>query len=237
MVGKIKRVRQKLHHDAVKINTAEEKTSSCLEKAPALPLNITTKTETRIKSADKNPRDVKALNFPKGVFAGTVIPPEALVQTLSVSELPAKPTAEPSEEKPRGVGEKKQQSKKEKMKERRERWLNKISAIKLARENRTELARRKATPVVGDMRVLADALPEILPCIRAPTSKKQKGTVKKKAEPTDYCKMKPAQKRKLLEMEMSRFSEAMKDTAFKSNPLAAIGEHLRKRLKQEEEQS
>lgn len=59
MVGKIKRVRQKLHHDAVKINTGEEKTSSCLEKAPALPLNITTKTETRIKPADKNPRDVK----------------------------------------------------------------------------------------------------------------------------------------------------------------------------------
>lgn len=44
----------------------------------------------------------QALNFPKGVFAGTVIPPEALVQTLSVSELPAKPTAEPTEEKPRG---------------------------------------------------------------------------------------------------------------------------------------
>ncbi|KAF4093435.1 hypothetical protein AMELA_G00001990 [Ameiurus melas] len=236
MVGKIKRVRQKLHHGAVKISTEEENTSSCVEKTPASPLNVTA-TETRVESADQIPRDVKALNFPKGVFAGTVIPPEALVQTLSVSELPAKPTAGSTAEKPRGVGEKKQQSKKEKMKERRERWLNKISAIKLARENQAALARRKATPVVGDMRVLTDALPELLPFIRAPASKKQKGMVKKKAEPTDYCKMKPAQKRKLLEMEMSRFSEAMTDSAFKSNPLAAIGEHLRKRLKQEEEQS
>ncbi|KAI5085257.1 protein FAM207A [Silurus meridionalis] len=87
------------------------------------------------------------------------------------------------------------------------------------------------------MRILADALPELLPFIKAPTSKKQKGLVKRKAEPTDFCQMKPVQKRKLLEMETSRFSEAMKDSAFKADPLAAIGEHLRKRLKQEDEQS
>ncbi|KAB5526209.1 hypothetical protein PHYPO_G00149050 [Pangasianodon hypophthalmus] len=132
MVGKIKRVRQKLHHDAVKINPGKEKTSLSLEtnveKTPRLPLNITTKPETR-----KKPRDLKAFNFPKGVFAGTVIPPEALVQTLSVSEPPAEPTAkqtaEPTAEQPRGVGEKKQQSKKEKMKERRERWLNSFNPI------------------------------------------------------------------------------------------------------------
>lgn len=31
----------------------------------------------------------QAFNFPTGVFARTVIPSEALVQTLSVSELPA----------------------------------------------------------------------------------------------------------------------------------------------------
>ncbi|XP_060767508.1 protein FAM207A [Neoarius graeffei] len=232
MVGKIKRARQKLHHDAVKINT-----SLGLEKAPALPLNTTTKPETQIKSADKKARDVKAFNFPKRVFAGTVIPPEALVQTLGVTEPPVEQTAKPTAEQPQGVAEKKQQSKKEKMKERRERWLNKISAIKLAREKQVELARRKATPVVGDMRILADALPELHTFIRAPDFKKQKGMVKKKKEPTDFCQMKPAQKRKLLEMETSRFSEVMKDSAFKANPLTVIGEHLRKRLKQEDEHS
>lgn len=41
----------------------------------------------------------------------------------------------------------------------------------------------------------------------------------------------------LRESETSRFSEAVKNLAHsKTNPLAAIGEHLRKRLKQEEEQ-
>lgn len=52
-----------------------------------------------------------------------------------------------------------------------------ISAIKLAREKQVELARRKATPVVGDMRTLADALPELCPFVRVPASKKLKGYV------------------------------------------------------------
>ncbi len=38
------------------------------------------------------------------------------------------------------------------------------------------------------------------------------------------------------ETEASHFSEAMKNPSFKTNPLAAIGDHLRKRLKQEDEQ-
>ncbi|GAA6077106.1 protein FAM207A, partial [Tachysurus ichikawai] len=112
-----------------------------------------------------------------------------------------------------------------------------ISGIKLAHEEQAALARRKATPIVGDMRILADALPELCSFIRAPSSGKQKGLVKKKSEPTDFCQMKPAQKRKLIEMEMSRFSEVMKDSTFKSNPFSVIGQHLRKRLKQEDEQS
>ncbi|KAG7258866.1 hypothetical protein CRUP_027470 [Coryphaenoides rupestris] len=36
-----------------------------------------------------------------------------------------------------------------------------ISSIKCAREQQAALVRRQATPVVGDMRALADALPEL----------------------------------------------------------------------------
>lgn len=36
-----------------------------------------------------------------------------------------------------------------------------ISAIKLAKEQQVALTRRRATPVVGDMQLLADALPEL----------------------------------------------------------------------------
>lgn len=46
-----------------------------------------------------------------------------------------------------------------------------ISTIKQEREQKVARARRKATPVVGDMRPLADALPELsqlLPSLKHP---------------------------------------------------------------------
>ncbi|KAL6462021.1 hypothetical protein MHYP_G00301660 [Metynnis hypsauchen] len=237
MVGKIKRARQKLHHGAVRVEAESGSAVTALIK-PA------TRAEPLPDGPAEKTPDTKAFSFPKGIFAGTKITPEALVQTLKFDEPSPVRTTKQAAEEQKGREEKKQQSKKEKMKERRQRWLNKISAIKVAREQQVALARRKATPVVGDMQVLADALPELtqlLPSVREGTTasaqRRHKGPVRKKAEPTDYYQMKPAQKRKLLETETSRFSEAMKDPTFKANPLAAIGEHLRKRLRQEDEQS
>eukprot|EP00064_Thunnus_orientalis_P004518 superscaffoldBa00000411_g4530 len=142
-----------------------------------------------------------------------------------------------------GPDEKKVKSKKEKMKERRERWLNKISSIKQAKERQAAEARRQATPVVGDMKPLADALPElselITPAATAPAARRKSRKNKvpvKRPEPTDFSQMKQSQKRKLLETETSRFSDAVKTLSAKMNPLADIGEQLRKRMKQEEEQ-
>lgn len=250
-MGKIKRIRQKLHHGAVKLENENEKRQTLrkLEKAPIPSTHVqsselikTDSTQNKINRSDSNTtNNAKAFNFPSGVFAGTKISLESLVQTLKFDE-PSNVTVnkQPAGEQ-KGSGEKKQ-SKKLKMKERRERWLNKISSIKLERKQQVAQARRKATPVVGDMRPLADALPELsqlLPSLRTPAGshRKNKALVKKKPEPTDFSLMKPAQKRKLLETEISHFSEAMKNPTFKTNPLAAIGEHLRKRLKQEDEQS
>lgn len=250
-MGKIKRIRQKLHHGAVKLENENEKRQTLrkLEKAPIPSTHVqsselikTDSTQNKINRSDSNTtNNAKAFNFPSGVFAGTKISPESLVQTLKFDE-PSDVTVnkQPAGEQ-KGSGEKKQ-SKKLKMKERRERWLNKISSIKLERQQQVAQARRKATPVVGDMRPLADALPELsqlLPSLKTPAGshRKNKALVKKKPEPTDFSLMKPAQKRKLLETEISHFSEAMKNPTFKTNPLAAIGEHLRKRLKQEDEQS
>lgn len=129
------------------------------------------------------------------------------------------------------------------MKERRQRWLNKISSIKQAKEQQAAEARRQATPVVGDMRPLADALPELsqlmAPIATTKTarrkSRKNQAPVKR-TEPIDFSQMKQSQKRKLIEMESIRFGEAVKTLSAKMNPLADIGEHLRKRMRQEEEQ-
>lgn len=244
MVGKIKRVRQKLHHGAVKLEN-EHQNRATPENTPIKPVQLTQtdSQETKLSTSDSSiNNNSKAFSFPSGVFAGTKISKESLVQTLKVDEASHVTNSKPSAGEHKGTGEKKQQSKKEKMKERRERWLNKISAIKLAREQQVAQARRKATPVVGDMRPLADALPELsllLPSLKTSVGaqRRNKALVKKKPEPTNFSLMKPAQKRKLLETEASHFSEAMKNPTFKTNLLASLGDHLRKRLKQEEEQS
>ncbi|CAL8308957.1 unnamed protein product [Merluccius merluccius] len=245
MVGKVKHARQKLHQQAVRV----EGISRGLERTPDcgdLLGNMGPPHGDPLKKMGPARGDlpVKGLSssFPTSVFAGTTISPEALVQTLQLE--PPPPADLPLHVK-KGQEERKIKPKKEKMKERRERWLNKISSIKLAWEQQAALARRLATPVVGDMQALADALPELSelmgPACAASVSarrnrnRKNRVPVKKKPEPTDFTLMKQSQKRKLLETEMSRFGEAVRSLASQSNPLADIGEQLRKRMRQQDE--
>ncbi|KAL2076896.1 hypothetical protein ACEWY4_027512 [Coilia grayii] len=248
MVGKVKRIRQKLHQDAVKVAQSGLEKPPLPTEAKGLALSGIIKPFDVNQNTNKNDNTKEDVtfkgSFPAGIFTGTKITAEALVQTLKYDE---PPKSTPLAVQSAGGGEKKQQSKKEKMKERRERWLNKISVIKLAREQRVAEARRKATPVVGDMRPLADALPQL--CQLAAThasakanssataSKATKASEKRRAASLNLSKMKPAQKRKLVETEAAWFSEALKNPSLKTNPLAAITDHLRKRLKQEEEQT
>ncbi|XP_025905724.1 protein FAM207A [Nothoprocta perdicaria] len=122
------------------------------------------------------------------------------------------------------------------MKLRKERWLQKIESVKLAKQKQKAEAKRKATPVVGDMQPLMEALPELFDLTTGARDKKPpKSHLTAKAEPTDFCLMKQAQKRRLLEEEMARFHEVITNPTYKANPLLAISEHLSKRLRQEEE--
>ncbi|XP_034029556.1 protein FAM207A [Thalassophryne amazonica] len=244
MVGKVKRVRHKLHQEAVKVDRLNPAALGSV-LAPDRPLWEIKKQEEKNSDVSKsqhedcfqtlrsNSQEPKSL--PDGIFAGTKITPEVLVQSLMIEG----PVDVPKPAKT-GAEVKKIRSKKEKMKERRERWLNKISSIKKAKEQKAAEEQRKATPVVGDMRVLADALPELSQLIAPTTSiahrknRKTKVPVKRK-EPTDYSQMKQSQKRKLLETEMIRFGDAVKSLTSKSNPLSDIGEQLKKRMRQEEE--
>ncbi|XP_067405920.1 ribosome biogenesis protein SLX9 homolog isoform X2 [Emydura macquarii macquarii] len=121
------------------------------------------------------------------------------------------------------------------MKLRKDRWLQKIEGVKLARQKQKAEAKRRATPVVGDMQPLMEALPELSELTMTSKARKQPRThMKAKAEPTDFNQMKPAQKRRLLQEEVARFHEVITNPLYKANPLTAISEHLSKRLKQEE---
>ncbi|XP_074824294.1 ribosome biogenesis protein SLX9 homolog isoform X2 [Natator depressus] len=109
-----------------------------------------------------------------------------------------------------------------------------IEGVKLARQKQKAEAKRKATPVVGDLQPLMEALPELSELTTTSKARKQpKIHVRAKAEPTDFNQMKPAQKRRLLQEEVARFHEVIANPVYKANPLAAVSEHLCKRLKQE----
>ncbi|XP_053926540.1 ribosome biogenesis protein SLX9 homolog isoform X1 [Cuculus canorus] len=185
-----------------------------------------------------------------GVFAGLKIDPDTLVKKLDldsrsiISSRTEVPMGEHSlsregrhfSERQGGLEEKKVLSKKEKMKLRRERWLQKIENVKLAKQKQKAEAKRKATPVVGDLQPLMEALPELSDLTSAGRGRKPpKSHVKAKAEPADFCLMKQAQKRRLLEEEVARFHEVITNPSYRANPLMAISEHLSKRLRQEEE--
>ncbi|CAN0196842.1 unnamed protein product [Bubo scandiacus] len=164
-----------------------------------------------------------------GVFAGLKIDPDTLVKKLDLDSRSIISSRT-------GLEEKTVLSKKEKMKLRKERWLQKIESVKLAKQKQKAEAKRKATPVVGDMQPLMEALPELSDLTTGGRGRKPpKSHVKAKAEPTDFCLMKQAQKRRLLEKEVAQFHEVITDPRYRANPLMAISEHLSKRLRQEEE--
>ncbi|XP_043381139.1 protein FAM207A isoform X2 [Chelonia mydas] len=74
---------------------------------------------------------------------------------------------------PGGVEEKPLLSKREKMKLRKDRWLQKIEGVKLARQKQKAEAKRKATPVVGDLQPLMEALPELSELTTTSKARKQ----------------------------------------------------------------
>ncbi|KAM6131974.1 ribosome biogenesis protein SLX9 homolog [Phoenicopterus ruber ruber] len=164
-----------------------------------------------------------------GVFSGLKIDPDTLVKKLDLDSRSVISSRT-------GLEEKTVLSKKEKMKLRKERWLQKIESVKLAKQKQKAEAKRKATPVVGDMQPLMEALPELSDLTAGARGRKPpKSHVKAKAEPADFCLMKQAQKRRLLEEEVARFHEVIASPRYRANPLLAVSEHLSKRLRQEEE--
>uniref|UniRef100_A0A8D2DLB1 SLX9 ribosome biosis factor n=1 Tax=Sciurus vulgaris TaxID=55149 RepID=A0A8D2DLB1_SCIVU len=114
--------------------------------------------------------------------------------------------------------------KKEKLRLRRERWLQKIEALKLAEQKLKEERRRRATAVVGDLHPLRDALPELQE-LEAGSRQHTRG-VSSKPRPAELSRMSATQRRQLLEEERTRFQELLASPAYRASPLLAIGRQL-----------
>ncbi|NXG19148.1 F207A protein, partial [Grallaria varia] len=150
-----------------------------------------------------------------GVFSGLKIDPATLVKKLDLDSRSVISSRT-------GLEEKTVLSKKEKMKLRKERWLQKIESVKMMKQKQKAEAKRKATPVVGDMQPLMEALPELSDLTTGGRGRKPLQSHIAKAEPSDFCLMKQAQKHRLLEEEVARFHEVVTDPEYRANPLLAI---------------
>uniref|UniRef100_A0A8D2MZD6 Family with sequence similarity 207, member A n=1 Tax=Zonotrichia albicollis TaxID=44394 RepID=A0A8D2MZD6_ZONAL len=152
-----------------------------------------------------------------GVFSGLKIDPDTLVQKLDLDSRSIISSRT-------GLQEKTILSKKEKMKLRRERWLQKIESVKMAKKKQKAEAKRKATPVVGDMQPLLEALPELS---YLTTGGRARKPLKRLALRELVCYFSF-----LREEEVARFQEVISDPQYRANPLVAISKHLSERLGQ-----
>ncbi|XP_013926955.1 PREDICTED: protein FAM207A [Thamnophis sirtalis] len=214
MVGKILR-RRRLHQPAPKPTQPQQSGGEEVFSAAVLTFSANTGKGKGVLTSD--------------IFSGVNIDPKILVKKLDTDS--RNPVSVIKDE------DEKVMSKKEKMKMRKERWLQKIESIKLAKQQHKAEAKRKATPVVGDMHPLMNALPELSDLVTVSKFCKQRNTVQKKKKVlTNFNQMKSAQKRKVLEEEMAQFHKTISNPLFKANPLSIISQHLSKRLKQENEE-
>ncbi|XP_062958029.1 ribosome biogenesis protein SLX9 homolog isoform X2 [Cynocephalus volans] len=207
-MGKVRGLRARVHQAAVRLQGEAA-------PGPAPPAQETAPPQGSAGGAGR--KDWAAINT--DIFARTKIDPSALVQRLELDVRSVTAAAIRKGAEVRAV-----LPKKEKLKLRREWWLQKIEAIKLAEQKRREEQRRRATAVVGDLQPLRDALPEVLE-LKAGSQRPARGGCSQ-PRPTELSRMSAAQRRQLLEEERTRFQELLASLAYRASPLLAIGQQL-----------
>ncbi|XP_068819970.1 ribosome biogenesis protein SLX9 homolog isoform X3 [Capricornis sumatraensis] len=191
-MGKVRSLRARVHQVAVRPTG---------EAAPGLASPAREVAPLQALTGGVSGKELACVNA--NVFAGTTIEPSALVQKLDVETRSVTSVR-------RGAEAKTILPKKEKLKLRRERWLQKIEAIRLAEQKRKAERRRRATVVVGDLQPLRDALPELL-------------------ELEAGGRRPPTQR----EEERTRFQELLASPAYRASPLLAIGRQLAEQMQLE----
>ncbi|KAL1771855.1 hypothetical protein HispidOSU_027477 [Sigmodon hispidus] len=216
-MGKVRALRARVHQAAVKSDREAAAGPAPRALEPALP---------KASEGGAGAKDWTLIH--NDIFARTQIDPSALVQRLELDQRSVVSLK-------RGTEPKTILPKKEKLRLRHERWLQKIEAIKLAEKKLKEERRRRATVVVGDLHPLRDALPELQelearrqqPTRRVSSSWLRKvSRVTSKPRPVELNRMSTAQRQQLLEEERTRFQELLASPSYRASPLLAIGQQL-----------
>lgn len=207
-MGKVRALRARVHRAAVRPDG---------ESAPG---PVPRAVEPALPQAPAGGAGAKDWTFVHNdIFARTQIDPSALVQRLELDQrsvVSLKRGAEPKAILP----------KKEKLKLRRERWLQKIEAIKLAEQKLREERKRKAMVVVGDLHPLRDALPELQELEAGRQRQQARRRVTSKPRPVELSRMTTVQRQQLLEEERTRFQKLLASPTYRASPLLAIGQQL-----------
>ncbi|XP_071942510.1 uncharacterized protein [Antedon mediterranea] len=127
-----------------------------------------------------------------------------------------------------------QLKKKDKMKIRHDKWLEKIETVKSNKKKKSEAKKRANTAIVGDLQPLTEALPElteILKITKRTNAEKHADSLKKKS---GTWKAKDRQKHVM--NELAKYKQVLNHTSFKSNALATINEHLKNTIDNEKDE-
>ncbi|XDA71570.1 hypothetical protein R6Z07F_001923 [Ovis aries] len=213
-MGKVRSMRARVHQVAVRPTG---------EAAPGLASPAREVAPLQASTGGVAGKELACVNA--NVFAGTTIEPSALVQKLDVETRSVTSVR-------RGAEAKTILPKKEKLKLRRERWLQKIEAIRLAEQKRKAEQRRRATVVVGDLQPLRDALPELLE-LEAGGRRPPTRRAASRPRPAELSRMSAQQRLQLLEEERMRFQELLASPAYRASPLLAIGRQLAEQMQLE----
>ncbi|XP_017907640.1 PREDICTED: protein FAM207A isoform X2 [Capra hircus] len=213
-MGKVRSLRARVHQVAVRPTG---------EAAPGLASPAREVAPLQSSTGGVAGKELACVNA--NVFAGTTIEPSALVQKLDVETRSVTSVR-------RGAEAKTILPKKEKLKLRRERWLQKIEAIRLAELKRKAERRRRATVVVGDLQPLRDALPELLE-LEAGGRRPPTRRAASRPRPAELSRMSAQQRLQLLEEERTRFQELLASPAYRASPLLAIGRQLAEQMQLE----
>ncbi|KAL1771854.1 hypothetical protein HispidOSU_027477 [Sigmodon hispidus] len=206
-MGKVRALRARVHQAAVKSDREAAAGPAPRALEPALP---------KASEGGAGAKDWTLIH--NDIFARTQIDPSALVQRLELDQRSVVSLK-------RGTEPKTILPKKEKLRLRHERWLQKIEAIKLAEKKLKEERRRRATVVVGDLHPLRDALPELQE-LEARRQQPTRSRVTSKPRPVELNRMSTAQRQQLLEEERTRFQELLASPSYRASPLLAIGQQL-----------
>ncbi|XP_041374491.1 protein FAM207A-like isoform X2 [Gigantopelta aegis] len=208
-MGKLKRKKQRLHVSAVRQSPLK---------------GSTTPVQSPPEEQDTNEVSTVNVTRSSNLFSGLNIDPQLLSKKLP-ADFDMRSTI--TNKSLKGLNLKK----KERKKIKHDTWMHKINSIQVAKKQEKEKKRRQKTVIVGDMSVIEDALPTLELLMKGSDSKTDKSD--KVTKVRGIAKEKTRQKQMLKDISM--FQEVLEHPAFKENPTATIAEHLRNKLKQEEE--